>query len=57
MFVITESGEERGAISFRKQTPQIYIGCPLFDPLYEKAFLTPFAEADHEYDRNTTTWD
>ena len=57
MFVITESGEERGAISFRKQTPQIYIGCPLFDPLYEKAFLTPFSEADHEYDRNTTTWD
>lgn len=44
-------------VTFTEQTPKIRIGQPICDPLYEKAFLTPRAEPDHEYDRNTATWD
>ena len=42
---------------FTEPIPRIMIGYPPFDTLYEKAFLLPRAEPDHEYDRNTATWD
>ena len=55
---ISGRGEKRVAVvTFREQTPKILIGRPTVDTLYEKAFLTPRAEPDHEFDRNTSTWD
>ncbi len=44
-------------VTFKEQTPEILIRRSVPDPLYEKAFLAPRAEPDHEFDRNTATWD
>lgn len=42
-------------LDFKEQTPKILLKPPKTDRLYEKALLTP--KKDHDFHRNTTTWD
>ena len=44
-------------ISFKEQTPQIYIGQQPADTLYEKEFLSCGADKCGEFCKNTSTWD
>lgn len=44
-------------ITFREQTPEVFIETKKPDPLYEKAFLSRESETEGEFKRNTTTWD
>lgn len=49
---------EKGArVSFREQSPRVYLTPWERETLYDKAFLCPEEEHAGEYDRNTTTWD
>lgn len=44
-------------LDFREQTPKPLIFREKTNRSYEKAFLSPEADTDREYCRNTATWD
>ena len=49
--------EQTVPVDFKEQTPEVQIGEPKNDPLYEKAFLSRDDKNTSEYAQNTTTWD
>lgn len=49
--------EKEARVSFREQSPRVYLTPWEKGTLYDKAFLRPEEEHAGEYDRNTTTWD
>lgn len=52
-----EASEKGTRVSFREQSPRVYLTPWERETLYDKAFLRPEEEHAGEYDRNTTTWD